>query len=271
MNQEMLSRALAAHQEKPLDVFYGYLCGRTVYRGYIEALRMAGIPTLNMTLDDKTHRYSVLEPTGWAGMVDVASAFDLCWTSDPTAASWYMNHGARVIYQPAGANPDVFVPRECVRDIPVLFIGKNYGSRAQIIRTLSDDHGIDVACYGEGWPSGPVSVEQMVDLMNRAQITLGIGEVGYGIISLKGRDFEAPMCGACYLTQYNEELETHYTIGEHLVTWTSVADLVGRIQYLLAKPQEAERIRHNAAIHARAHHTWKARFEAAFRAMGVMA
>ncbi|MFA5637256.1 MAG: hypothetical protein WC977_15270, partial [Anaerovoracaceae bacterium] len=60
MNRQMLERVARAHEERPLDLFYGYLCGRLIHRGYVEAIRMLGIPTLNMTLDDKTHRYSAL-------------------------------------------------------------------------------------------------------------------------------------------------------------------------------------------------------------------
>jgi hypothetical protein len=269
MNREMLCRVCDAHQERPIDVFYGYLCGRLVFRGYIELLRVLGIPTLNMTLDDKTHRYSALEPTGFAGMVDIASAFDLCWTSDPTALDWYAAHGARAIYLPAGANPDVFAPVECARDIDVLFVGKNYGRRAAIVGRLAEA-GIDVACYGEGWPRGAVTTPEMVALMNRARITLGIGETADpALLSLKGRDFEAPMCGAFYLTQDNPELAEHYAINLDIVTWRDMGDLVAKCRYYLARPNEAEYIRRHGAECARREHTWRARFEKAFAAMGL--
>jgi len=275
MNREMLQRVDAAHKEKPLDVFYGYLCGRLVHRGYIEALRLMGIPTLNMTLDDKTHKYSSLEPTGFAGMVDIASAFDLCWTSDPTAVAWYEDHGARAIYLPAGANPDVFKPMECERDIDVLFVGKKYGRRESIIWHL-EQAGIDVQAYGQGWERGPVTTATMVELMNRAKITLGIGEAADGTISLKGRDFEAPMAGAFYLTQYNPELLEHYRIGcrgftpGHIDMWENTTDLIDKCKFYLAHPEDADSIRHAGAKHARQHHTWRARFEAAFEAMELL-
>jgi hypothetical protein len=266
MNAEML-RLIVASQ--PLDLFYGYLCGRHVFRGTVEAIRLLGIPRLGMSLDDKTHRYSVLEPTGWAGMVDIISAFDLTMTSDPTALPWYAAHGARAIYSPAGANPDLFRPQDIERDIPVLFVGKNYGRRAEIIGQLAD-MGIDVTCYGQGWPNGPVSTEQMVTLMNRAVITLGIGETADpALLSLKGRDFEAPMCGAFYLTQHNPELADWYEIGTDIETWGGVPDLVAKIRYYTGRPNEAEAIRHAGARRAHRDHTWRARFERAFAEMGT--
>jgi len=258
MNREMLQRVDAAHKEQPLDVFYGYLCGRLVHRGYIEALRLMDIPTLNMTLDDKTHRYSSLEPT-----------------SDPTAVDWYEEHDARAIYLPAGANPDLFKPVECERDIDVLFVGKKYGRRESLVWHL-EQAGIDVQTYGQGWERGPVSIVKMVELMNRAKITLGMGEAADGTISLKGRDFEAPMAGAFYLTQYNPELLKHDRIGckgftpGHIDTWENTTDLIDKCKYYLAHQQETEYMRHAAAKHAREHHTWRARFETAFEAMGLL-
>ncbi len=266
MNAEMLVRVVAA---QPLDLFYGYLCGRHVFRGTIEAIRLLGIPRLGMSLDDKTHRYSVWEPTGWAGMVDIISAFDLTMTSDPTALGWYAEHGARAIYLPAGANPDLFRPEDIARDIPVLFVGKNYGRRAKIVGELADA-GIEVTCYGQGWPNGPVTTEQMVSLMNRAVITLGIGETADpALLSLKGRDFEAPMCGACYMTQYNPELNDWYEVGTEIETWGGMADLIAKIRYYLGRPDEAEAIGQAGARRARREHTWRRRFEAALAEMGI--
>ena len=162
----------------------------------------------------------------------------------------------------------MFVPRDCERDIPVLFVGKNYGRRAEIIGQLANA-GIEVTCYGQGWPRGPVTTAEMVDLMNRAQITLGIGETADpALLSLKGRDFEAPMAGAFYLTQYNEELYTHYEPTE-IATWFDVPRLVENIRHYLAHPEATEAMRHLAAIRARRDHTWRARFGAAFAAMGL--
>ncbi len=271
MNQEMLRRVVEAHEQEPLDMFYGYLCGRLVYPGYIRAMRMMGIPTLNMTLDDKTHRYSNLEPTGFAGMVDVASAFDMCWTSDPTAVEWYESIGAKAIYLPAGANPDVFVPKDVPRDIDVLFVGKNYGRRAEIVCDLVEA-GLDVQAYGQGWPRGMVSTRQMVDLMNRAVITLGIGETADpSKLSLKGRDFEAPMAGAFYLTQHNPELREHYEIGAEIETWRDVPELIDKCRYYLSYRARGGQIAYRGAYRARNCHTWRQRFEDAFVALGVAA
>jgi spore maturation protein CgeB len=203
--------------------------------------------------------------------VDVASAFDLCWTSDPTAVEWYKSLGAKAIYLPAGANPDVFKPRECKRDIDILFVGKNYGRRAEIVCDLVEA-GLDVQAYGQGWPRGMVSTRQMVDLMNRAVITLGIGETADpSLLSLKGRDFEAPMCGAFYLTQYNPELAEHYEIGEEIETWVDTDYLGELCRYYLDNRDEAEHIRLRGAYRARNCHTWRQRFEDAFAAMGVTA
>lgn len=271
MNRALLGHVIKAHETEPLDVCFLYTSGRLIFRAYVWALTKGGIPTINMSLDDKTHRYGVLEPTGWSGMVDNASAFTLNMTNDPTAVAWYESIGARAIYSPAGANPDVYKPVDVKRDVPVLFIGKKYGRREQVIARLMDK-GIDVRAYGAGWPNGTVSTEDMVSLINRSVVTLGIAETGdASILSLKGRDFEVPMNGACYLTQAHNELAEHYRVGEEIAFWQDEDELADKCRYYLAHPEEGEDMRHRAAIRARRDHTWRIRFERAFRAAGVYA
>ena len=77
------------------------------------------------------------------------------------------------------------------------------------------------------------------------------------------------MAGAFYLTQGNPELADHYEIGTEIVTWQNLGELVAKVRYYLAKPGDAEQIRHAGAARARESHTWRRRFETAFAAMGL--
>lgn len=269
MNQELFVTLRDAHAEKPVDLFFGYLCGRLIFRGYIEALHLLKIPSLNIALDDKTHHYSFLEPTGFAGQVDIASAFDLSWTSDPASLEWYGSIGAHAIFLPEGANPDVFVARDCERDIPAVFVGRCYGRRVEMVEELRS-LGVDVLTYGMDWPNGPATTEQLVDLVNRAQVTLGFGETpNIERIGIKGRDFEVPMAGGLYMPQYNRELAPWWQDGLEIVTWETIPQLAEHIRYYQAHQTEGEEIRHRAAARARREHTWRHRFEIAFREMGL--
>ena len=236
----------------------------------IRAIGMMGIPTLNIFLDDKRKFYGSLEPTGFAGMVDIASAFTLCWTTTKEAVANYEHVGARVIYLPPGANPDVFHPYDLPRDIDVCFVGQKYGQRPQIMAYLRE-RGINVQTFGRAWASGEVPMEEMVKLFSRSKITLGIGTVGdsANVVCIKGRDFEVPMSGGFYLTQYNPDLEEFYETGKEIVCYESPDDLLEKIRHYLAHPQEAEEIRQAGLRRARQEHTWMGRFQQAFVAMGI--
>lgn len=272
MNLEFLQTVHRAHQEQPIDIFFGYLSGRVVFPGVIRAIEMMGIPTLNIFLDDERKFYSSLEPTGFAGMVDIASAFTLCWTTTKEAVANYERVGARAIYLPPGANPDVFHPYDLSGDIDVCFVGQKYGRRPQIMAYLRE-RGINVQTFGRGWDSGEIPMEEMVKLFSRSKITLGIGTVGDStdVVCIKGRDFEVPMSGGFYLTQYNPDLEEFYEIRTEIVCYDSLDDLVGKIRYYLTHPDEAEEIRQAGLHRARQEHTWVGRFRQAFVAMGIPA
>jgi hypothetical protein len=270
MNIELFRAVQAVHKQQPIDVFFSYLSGRLVFPGIIRAIGMMGIPTLNICLDDKAKFNGSLEPTGFSGMVDIANAFTLCWTTTREAVATYGRVGARAIYMPPGANPGVFRPYDLPRDIDVCFVGQKYGQRPQLIAYLRE-RGINVQTFGRGWESGEISMDEMVRLFSRSNITLGIGTVGNStdVVCIKGRDFEVPMSGGFYLTQYNPDLEEFYETGKEIVCYDSLDDLVEKIRYYLAHPQEAEEIRQAGLHRARREHTWVGRFRQAFVTMGI--
>ncbi|MCK4785563.1 MAG: glycosyltransferase, partial [Desulfobacteraceae bacterium] len=226
MNRGMLETLKSAHQEKSIDLFFGYLSGRTVFPGIIRSIGQLGIPTLSLSLDDKAKFFGTLEPTGYTGMVDIANAFTLCWTSTEDAVEKYNAAGAKAIYLPAGANPEVFKPYDLPRDIDVSFIGQKYGQRPPIIEELRK-RGIDVKAFGRGWEKGEISAEEMVKIYSRSKITLGFAGVGDSeeIFCLKGRDFEVPMSGGFYLTQYHSELERWFELGKEIVCYRDIDDM----------------------------------------------
>jgi len=271
LNRELLNALASAHRERPIDLFFSYVSGRTVFPGTLRSIQLMGIPTLNLCLDDKTKFAGALEPTGHSGMIDIANAFTLCWTSTEDAIGKYRALGAKAVYLPAGANPQVFRPQDLPRDLDVSFIGQKYGRRPLIIETLRKS-GIDVRAFGKGWESGEISQEEMIRIYSRSRITLGFAGVGDSdeIFCLKGRDFEVPMSGGFYLTQYHPELEHWFEIGKEIACYSNIDDLTEKIHYYLAHPEEAQEIRENGRRRALRDHTWAGRFEHVFRAMGVL-
>lgn len=83
------------------------------------------------------------------------------------------------------------------------------------------------------------------------------------------RDFEIPMSGGFYLAQSCEEMEELYRPGEHLVTWNDEADLLEKIRYYAARPEERCAIARSGQRYALEHHTWANRFTGLLRELGM--
>jgi spore maturation protein CgeB len=109
-------------------------------------------------------------------------------------------------------------------------------------------------------------------MYSRSKINLGFGGVAgtKETYCLKGRDFEIPMSGGLYLTEYHPELEKCYDLEEEIVTYTDFDGLIMKIRYLLSNPEKADEIRERGFQRAPSEHTWEIRFEKIFRSMGLI-
>jgi spore maturation protein CgeB len=239
----------------------------TAYVGpeVLKAMAERGIWTVVMGLDDK-HRFHEREEFGMRlGQVTIAPIADLIWTTWKTGAEIFLAAGGTPWYAPEAADPEFYHPIEVPRDLEVVFVGQCYGIRADLVRYLWK-RGFRVDTFGPGWPRGPVTFEEMVQLYNRAKITLGIGSVMSmeGVKHLKGRDFEVPMSGGLYLTTYNYELADHYIIGKEILCYSSFEECAEIIHWVLRHPDEAEAIRQAGLRRARSDHTWERRLQMMF-------
>ncbi len=126
----------------------------------------------------------------------------------------------------------------------VLFIGSKYGHRETFINKLIEI-GIPMRCFGNGWPNGGISDEQMQKEIKLAPLTLGFSNVGYtrNITTIKGRDFEVPLYGGLYLTQYSKGLEMYYNLNDEILTYTSLTDCIKLIFWVQNFPEQAKIVR----------------------------
>ncbi len=258
-------------QEEGADVIFTYLTGELVAPETMARLRSCGVPLVNLSLNDKENFVGKVRGGQAMGLRDIARYFDLCWTSTADALKKYALEGALPCYLPEGANPEIHKPYALEKTCDVSFTGQCYGNRPEIIGRLRAE-GIGAEAYGYGWPRGPLTTEEMVKLYSQSRINLGFGGVSghRDTYCLKGRDFEIPMSGGLYLTEYHEELERVYELGREIVTYRNFAELLAKIRHLLANPQEAEEIRQRGFRRARAEHTWEMRFAAIFRLLGLI-
>jgi hypothetical protein len=272
MNRALVALVERWHKEAAADVIFTYLSGALVTTGTMARIKSFGVPTVNLSLNDKEHFVGKIKNGQATGMRDICRYFDLCWTSTEDALKKYRIADALPLYLPEGANPEIHKPYAGARTIDVSFVGQKYGDRTEIIEGLQRA-GIPVAAFGYGWPNGPLATEEMVRLYSKSHINLGFGGVsGHSqTYCLKGRDFEVPMSGGLYLTEHHEELSKVYQVGREIMTYRNFAELMDNIRHLLANPQKAEEIRQNGFQRARSEHSWEMRLGKIFKLMGVLA
>ena len=121
-----------------------------------------------------------------------------------------------------------------------------------------------------------VSDEELITLYSRSLISLGFLEVylhhdaGQAVVRhLHLREFEAPMSGALYCTGYSDELCEFFDPETEILTYSNQFELLEKINYYLAHPQEAEQIRQAGYRRAIHDHTYQRRFEQLFQALGI--
>lgn len=83
------------------------------------------------------------------------------------------------------------------------------------------------------------------------------------------RDLEAPMAGACYLTEWTEGLDALYEPGVEIETYRDAAELVEKTRALVADPARRARLRAAGQRRALAHHTIARTVETIARRLGL--
>jgi hypothetical protein len=271
-NQSLFQFVQKRLQGRKPDVIFAYLSHEQITLSTLKQLRSLEAPILNLSLNDKEHFVGKFRNGRHGGVRDICSGFDLCWTSTDDALIKYCVEGAVPIYLPEGANPSIHKPyadEQFIHDVG--FVGQCYGNRPFIIEKLRSI-GFDAVAFGPGWPSGPLSAEEMIRTWSRCRVNLGFAGVAdyKNTFCLKGRDFELPMSGGLYLTEHNNELPPFYEIGKEILTWKNFDDLVEKIQWVLSNPTEADSIRQLGRTRALREHSWEMRFQKAFEALGVL-
>jgi spore maturation protein CgeB len=242
-----------------------YIDSESLSPALFQGLRDRGIWSVVMGLDDKHRLAPRWEHGMWVGASTLLPHVDLYWTTWRTGAQIIQNLGGTPWYGTPAADPSFHYPIPAERDIDVLFLGKRYGERGALVRFLRA-RGVRVHTAGPGWTHGFVSFEESLRLFGRARVVLGSGATGCmpDVTGMKGRDFEAPMCGTVYATTYNPELADCYVIGQEILCYANVRDCSELIQWILTQPARQAAIRLAARARALRDHTWERRFETLF-------
>jgi spore maturation protein CgeB len=261
-----LNRALleAVEREAP-DLVFSVLLNYEVWSETLDLLRARSpAPVLNWGTDDswKYEQFSRFQ----------APHVDLWATTSRDAAEKALRdgHDNFMLTQWAASAQRLAAPlraADCRYD--VTFVGSAYGNRARWIEQLRR-RGVPVECFGQGWPAGPVSAEDVARIYRESRITLNFvdsgvhlrGMVPYRSRQIKARVFEVPGAGGLLLTEPANELETFYRPGEEVLIYTDADELADKARALLARPAERDAIAVAAHERTRREHTYEQRFAA---------
>jgi hypothetical protein len=268
-----LSRLREAHQRCPVDWMFVYTDGAGILADTLQQIvAETGIPTVNLSLDDKNSWECEWLGEQYAGQRTIAEPFDLTWTSSRVACEWYLVEGGRPIWLAEGFDISRFHPVASQQEFPVSFVGTAYGYRPRVIRFLKA-HGVDVHAFGAGWERKGSPPDNPADIFRRSTINLGMGGIGYceNLPTLKGRDFEAPGCGGgVYLTTFNADLARHFVIGTEILCYRDREELLELVRYYLAHPEEAHAIARNGRERCMREHRWLHRYDTVCRTLGII-
>lgn len=95
-----------------------------------------------------------------------------------------------------------------------------------------------------------ISAEDYVRLTRESPVVLGVSRVPSALRPLRYpmkyprlRDIEAPMLGACYLTEHTEGVAALYEVGKEIETYNSADELADKLKDLLGDPEKRANLR----------------------------
>jgi hypothetical protein len=196
-----------------------------------------------------------------------ARLFDANLTSSKKTIDWYLSRQLPVYYMPQGFRrfEELGVPSS-INDFkyPISFLGGAKTERRELVSELAR-RGVQVKCFGSGWPDA-TWVDDPNTVFRQSMLNLGIG-ISFPMSRLtctKGRDFECPGIGGCYLTQFNWELTEHWEVGKEILCYSSVEELIEIYSYYRVRPEECLKVAQAAWRRGQACHTWEKRFREFF-------
>lgn len=257
MNHALLKRV----EDTSPDVVF---CVLMQYEVWIETLRMirkSGPLLVNWSTDDswKYQKFSRL----------IGSEFDLYVTTCPNAVAWYQRDriGSVHLSQWAASAETLLSPipaREC--RYHVSFVGAAYGNRPAMVKALGHE-GIQVACFGHGWPAGPVEAKRVSEIVRESQISLSFSEGSQKGLEdgidrqIKARVFEVPGYGGCLLTEQAPQLDRYFRVGEEILAFEGPNQLVSMVKSLLNHPERRDVIARKGFERVSREHTYDRRFD----------
>jgi spore maturation protein CgeB len=224
-------------------------------------------------------------------MIDYSNDVDLTLFSNMNDVQTSIQKGVRADFLQVGFDKIHFNPLGEKGNYPeILFLGSNYGDmfplssfRRQMVERLKNEYGNRFGVYGNGWDitndistnhlyhlphikSNVNSTNKIADgnITNYAEegkayrsckIAINLSHFAYSRYS-SDRMFRILGSGTFCLTHRFPDIEKDFKIGEEVVVWESIDDLVSKINYYLKNEREREIIAMRGCALARNKYTW---------------
>ncbi|MBO1070542.1 MAG: glycosyltransferase [Dolichospermum sp. DEX189] len=143
---------------------------------------------------------------------------------------------------------------------PVTFVGAAHGDRQRRVAELKAK-GIEVACFGHGWPAGSIAVEEIPRIIRESIISLNFANAYKGPNQVKARTFEVPGAGGFLLTEFASGIERAYISDKEIAVFHSTEDLIEKIHYYLANTVERDTMAKAGFIRTQKEHTYDIRIQ----------
>lgn len=199
--------------------------------------------------------------------------FDIIFSSFPHYVAEFRKQGLTAFYQPLAFDPRVLANiGRPERDLSVTFIGGVSGHHRggnKILESIAET--VPIQFWGYGSDELPANSAlrrahrgeawglDMFRLLARSRITVNRHIDVAGNYANNMRLFEATGCGALLITDYRENLNELFTIGEEVVAYRSAEECAGLIQYYQEHPKEARSIAEAGRRRTLRHHTFNQR------------
>ncbi|PIR72623.1 MAG: hypothetical protein COU42_00595 [Candidatus Nealsonbacteria bacterium CG10_big_fil_rev_8_21_14_0_10_36_24] len=207
---------------------------------------------------------------------------------------------SNVIKSQWAADINTYEPVISKKDIDVSFIGSWNKEREKVIKFLERNN-INVIVRGKGWKDGRIEQDEMINLISRSKISLGLNtpssyigtkpfarlffrRSGKYIIpdfwnffgnlrewrqkqipQIKARIFEIPACKTLMMTQNADDLSNYYEDGREIVLYQNNSDLLKNIKKLLSNDFLRNSITKRGFNRTICEHTYIKRFSEIFK------
>lgn len=222
---------------------------------------------------------------------DYANCFTYCATTDKFSLSKYQQIGQNnvIMSQWAVINTPILQNIDVGYEFDVSFIGGFNYAREWFVKTL-ERRGFKVACFGNGWDNGMISLDRMNEVFLKSKINLNLSnskcyDIRYVLshpirlahtiktkknaTQMKARHFEINYNGGFQLTDYSAGLEDYFVLGHELACYRDIDEATTLIRYYLEHDGERERIKHAGFKRAIHEHTYKHRLERLLKEIAI--